>query len=130
VAVTWLFKSKLIFALACLLVWTSTDCAALCASQCSDVSTTQAPQSEPPCHHHHQPGNQGKGVPGPCNHREVQTTASQPSEKVVVAAGLVAIDLPSASPVPQSPAPITLVLPHDLPPVPDPDIQFSVVLRI
>lgn len=125
-----LCKGKFIFVLACLLAWTSTDCAVLCASQCSDVSTTQAPSSESPCHHHHQSGDRGKGGPAPCNHSAVQTGIPPSFEKAAVVSGVPAMELPSALPVPQWPASMTLSPPHDPPPLRDPGIQLSVVLRI
>ena len=125
-----LCKSKFIFVLACLLAWTSTHCAVLCASPSTDVTSVQTPASEPPCHHHHQNENQGKGGPAPCNHNEVQTAIPQSFERVAVVAGLTVMDLPSALPVPQSHAPMTFSLPHDLPPLPDAGIRLSVVLRI
>ena len=88
------------------------------------------PANEPPCHHHHQSGDQGKGGPAPCNHIEVQTGIPQSFEKVIFIANVTAMDLPFALHLPQSPAPTTLSLPHDLPPSTDPGIQLSVVLRI
>lgn len=121
-------KGKFIFALACLLVWSSTHCAVLCASASTDIASAQTPASEPPCHHHQ--GDQGKGGPAPCNHIEVLTGTPQSFEKVTVVADLTAMDLPSALPVVQWQAPTTFSLPHDLPPLPDPGMQFSVVLRI
>ncbi len=126
---TSMCKGKFIFVLACLLVWTSLRCAVLCASPSSDVTSAQTPASEPPCHHHHQSGDQGKGGAAPCNHTEVQTCLPQSLEKVAVLAGITAMDLPPALPVPQLQAAMTLVRPHDLPPR-DPVIRLSVVLRI
>jgi hypothetical protein len=125
-----LCKGKFIFVLACLLVWTSTHCAVLCASPAPDVASTQMPAGEPPCHHHHHSGDDGKSGSSPCNHTEVQTAVPQSFEKVAVVADLYAMDLPVALPVPQSQTPLTPSPTHDLLPLPDPGMRLSVVLRI
>jgi hypothetical protein len=74
-----LSQGRFLVLLAFTLVFTSTQCVALCVQElCSylGVPSTSGPADELPCHHHHDaPGKQGPAAP--CHHQTVQAEVPQ-----------------------------------------------------
>jgi len=124
-----LSKGKFIAMLAFALLWSSIECAALCATEpCTGQALPSSP-TEPPCHRHHHPSNQ---TPASCQHQQLaQADVPQAFMTPAPHVNIAAMNVPVASYVEfPSPSGAYPLAPSAAFSPPDLAVVSSVILRI